>query len=82
MTAAESRPALPEVLACLVDGDPRMAEFWRAATKPYDGDAKITLRVDATAEVLADLEREHAEVTRRLDLARVAVRSVARPVRR
>lgn len=34
------------------------------------------------AEVLADLEREHAEVTRRLDLARVAVRSVARPVRR
>lgn len=50
MTAAESRPALPEVLACLVDGDPRMAEFWRAATKPYDGDAKITLRVDATAE--------------------------------
>lgn len=39
-------------------------------------------RPEAVAEVLADLEREHAEVTRRLDLARVAVRSVARPVRR
>lgn len=34
------------------------------------------------AEALADLEREHAEASRRLDLARVAVRSVARPVRR
>ena len=62
-------------------------EAWDVVT---DGDVARTLRAwglhatrpEAVAEVLADLEREHAGVTRRLDLARVAVRSVARPVRR
>lgn len=41
-----ARVALADVLAALTwDGDPRLAEFWRASTRPYPDGSRITNRV-------------------------------------
>lgn len=51
------RPALSEVLAALTaDGDPRFAEFWRVAVRPYEPPAKITKRVDVTDKGVATFD--------------------------
>ena len=51
------RSALPEVLAALTaDGDPRLAEFWRVAVRPYEPPAKITKRVDVTDKGVATFD--------------------------